>query len=73
MVQMDVLANYWRDLNAALEDLHEHVDELHNDSLFQLGIRDLERDWKMVRCDYMDYKPKYVPMVLLTLRAYRDC
>jgi hypothetical protein len=56
MVQMDVLADYWRDMHSALEDLHERVDELRNDSLFQLNIRDLEQDWKRVRGDYMDYK-----------------
>lgn len=61
MVQMDVLADYWRDMHAALEDLHERVDELRNDSLFQLNIRDLEQDWKRVRRDYMDYKTEVCP------------
>jgi hypothetical protein len=56
MVEMDVLAQYWLEVDTALEDIHVRVADLRDDKMLQMRIRGLNRDWKEVASDYKTYK-----------------
>jgi hypothetical protein len=56
MEEMDVLAQYWLEVDTALEDIYVRVTDLQDDNLLQMRIRGLNRDWKEVAGDYMSYK-----------------
>jgi hypothetical protein len=56
MGEMDVLAQYWLEVDTALEDIYVRVTDLREDNMLQMKIRGLNRDWKEVASDYKSYK-----------------
>lgn len=56
MVEMDVLAQYWLEVDTVLEDVERRAKGLRDDDMLQMNMRSLKRNWKEVADDYKMYK-----------------
>jgi hypothetical protein len=52
---MDILAQYWIEVDKALEDVECRVEEFRYDTMLEIRIQGLNRDWKEIAKRYKTY------------------
>jgi hypothetical protein len=54
--QMDIITQFWLQVDATLEDIETRANELRNDNMLQFRMQNLKRYWKNAADDYKAYK-----------------
>ena len=70
MVKTDSLAQYWLEVDTALQDIYSRVEELREDNMLQMRIQGLYRDWKEVAGSYGTEKWSYVLIIMIDSSTY---
>jgi hypothetical protein len=56
MEEMNILAQYWMEVDTVLQDIERRARGLQDNDMLQMNMRSLKRNWKEVAGDYKMYK-----------------
>jgi hypothetical protein len=70
MAETDVLVHQWLEMDTALQDIDNRVEELPEDNMLQMRIQGLYRDWKEVAGGYETKKWSYVLIIMIDSSTY---
>ena len=52
---MDVVATHWQTADTQLMDMNSRAKALRDDHMLQMKIKGLQRDWKQVETEHINY------------------